>query len=214
MRVVIAALVAVVLGLTATAAAAAPLPGAPACPVLPADNVWNRRVDALPVLPGSDALVRSIGIGSALHPDFSDAGRYGIPVNIVSSRTPRSRVRFDYASESDRVRYPIPARPRIEGGGDRHVLMLDRDACRLYELFAAERTGSGWSAGSGAVKRSAWSMTPARTSSHRARPGRIGSPAASALVHPGGRSRLERRSNTAPDPALQPEPVRSAANSS
>jgi len=150
-RLVIAALAAAILGLTATAAAAAPLPGAPACPMLPADNVWNRRVDALPVLPGSDALVRSIGVGSSLHPDFSDAGRYGIPVNIVSSKTPRSRVRFDYASESDRVRYPLPARPRIEGGGDRHILMLDRDACRLYELFAAQRTGSGWRAGSGAV---------------------------------------------------------------
>jgi hypothetical protein len=150
-RVVIAAFVAAISGLTATAAAAAPLPGAPACPVLPSDNVWNRRVDALPVLTGSDALVRSIGIGSALHPDFSDAGRYGIPVNIVSSRTPRSRMRFEYASESDRVRYPIPARPRIERGGDRHVLMLDRDECRLYELFAAQRSGSGWRAGSGAV---------------------------------------------------------------
>jgi len=61
-------------------------------------------------------------------------------------------VRFEYASESDRVRYPIPARPRIEGGSDRHLLMLDRDACRLYELFAAQRgTGGAWSAGSGAV---------------------------------------------------------------
>jgi hypothetical protein len=53
------------------------------------------------------------------------------------------------------VRYPIPARPRIEGGSDRHLLMLDRDACRLYELFGAQRPGSGsggrWSAGSGAV---------------------------------------------------------------
>jgi len=150
-RVAIAALVAVVLGLTAAAAETAPLPGAPACPVLPADNVWNRTVDALPVLPGSDAIVRSIGLGSALHPDFSDAGRYGIPINVVSSRTPKSRVRFDYASESDRVRYPIPARPKIEGGGDRHILMLDRDRCRLYELFAAQRTRSGWRAGSGAV---------------------------------------------------------------
>src|SRR6185436_1940671 len=80
-RVVVAALAAAILGLTANAAVATPLPGAPACPVLPADNVWNRRVDALPVLPGSDALVRSIGTGSSLHPDFSDAGRYGIPIN-------------------------------------------------------------------------------------------------------------------------------------
>ena len=151
MRVAIAALVAVVSGLTAAAAETAPLPGAPACPVLPADNVWNRTVDALPVLPGSDAIVRSIGLGSSLHPDFSDAGRYGIPINVVSSRTPKSRVRFDYADESDRVRYPIPARPKIEGGGDRHILMLDRDRCRLYELFAAQRTRSGWRAGSGAV---------------------------------------------------------------
>lgn len=151
MRVAITALAAVVLGLTAAAAATAPLPGAPACPVLPADNVWNRSVDGLPVLPGSDAIVRSIGLGSSLHADFSDAGRYGIPVNIVSARTPTSRVRFDYASESDRVRYPIPARPKIEGGGDRHLLMLDKSACRLYELFAVQRTGSGWRAGSGAV---------------------------------------------------------------
>lgn len=60
-------------------------------------------------------------------------------------------MRFEYASESDRVRYPIPARPRIEGGSDRHTLMLDRDRCRLYELFAARREGGGWRAGSGAV---------------------------------------------------------------
>ncbi len=151
MRVAITALVAVVLGLAAAAAATAPLPGAPACPVLPADNVWNRPVDGLPVLAGSDAIVRSIGLDSSLHPDFSDAGRYGIPVNVVTARTPKSRVRFDYADESDRVRYPIPARPRIERGGDRHVLMVDRGTCRLYELFAAQRTRSGWRAGSGAV---------------------------------------------------------------
>jgi len=150
-RVAITALVAALLGLTAAAAGAAPLPGAPACPVLPADNVWNRPVDGLPTLAGSAAIVRSIGLGASLHPDFSDAGRYGIPVNIVTARTPRSRVRFDYAGESDRVRYPIPARPRIERGGDRHVLMVDRGACRLYELFAAQRTASGWRAGSGAV---------------------------------------------------------------
>jgi len=136
----------------APAAAAAPLPGAPGCPVLPAGNVWNARVDALPAHPDSDRLIASIGLDETLHPDFSDAGRYGIPINVVRRTTPRRAVRFEYASESDRVRYPIPARPRIEGGSDRHLLMLDRDACRLYELFAARRgAGGGWSAGSGAV---------------------------------------------------------------
>ena len=137
--------------LVAATAQAASLPGAPNCPVLPADNVWNKRVDALPVAADSARLIEGIGLGDTLHPDFSDQGRYGIPVNVVTRTTPRSRVRFDYADESDRVRYPIPARPRIEGGGDRHMLMIDRDACRLYELFASERTSSGWSAGSGAV---------------------------------------------------------------
>jgi hypothetical protein len=140
------------LALGAGAAAATPLPGAPACPVLPASNVWNRPVDALPVLPGSDRLIRSIGLDEGLHPDFSDAGRYGIPINIVGRATLRRPVSFTYAAESDRVRYPIPARPRIEGGGDRHLLMVDRDSCRLYELFGARRGAGGrWTAGSGAV---------------------------------------------------------------
>jgi hypothetical protein len=146
-------LAALALGLAGAAAASgAPLPGAPGCPVLPADNVWNTPVDALPRHPDSARLIRGIGLGDRLHPDFSDAGGYGIPINVVGRATPRRAVRFEYAGESDRVRYPIPARPRIERGSDRHVLMLDRDSCRLYELFAAARTPSGgWRAGSGAV---------------------------------------------------------------
>jgi hypothetical protein len=132
-------------------ATATPLPGAPACPILPPGNVWNAPVDTLPRHPDSARLVRSIGLGENLHPDFSDRGRYGIPINVVGRATPRRPVTFDYAGESDRVRYPIPAAPRIEGGSDRHVLLLDRDACRLYELFAAERRGARWHAGSGAV---------------------------------------------------------------
>lgn len=148
---------ALVLALAAAAlagapAAAAPLPGAPGCPILPPGNVWNTPVDTLPRAADSARLIRSIGLGENLHPDFSDRGRYGIPINIVGAATPRTRVRFEYAGESDRVGYPIPARPRIERGADRHILMLDRDACRLYEIFAARRDPSGrWSAGSGAV---------------------------------------------------------------
>jgi hypothetical protein len=57
----------------------------------------------------------------------------------------------------------------------------------------------------GAVKRIAWSTDPARTSDHRSSPGRIGSPAASADVHPAGRRALDRRFHTAPDPARHPD---------
>ncbi|MCU0306466.1 MAG: hypothetical protein MUE51_01625 [Thermoleophilia bacterium] len=149
----IAALAALIITAVAPAAVAAPVPGAPGCPVLPRDNVWNLPVDDLPVAADSDRIIRAIGLDEPLHPDFSSlrGGGYGIPYQVVSRRTPRSRVRFEYPSESDRVRYPIPRRPRIERGGDRHLLMLDRDSCRLFELFAARRAGGGWAAGSGAV---------------------------------------------------------------
>lgn len=135
------------------------VPSAPRCPVFPASNPWNQRVDSLPVASNSAQLVQSIGAGTGLHADFGsglwDGGPIGIPFDVVSKRTPRSRVAFDYADESDRVPYPIPKSVHIEGGrassGDRHALLLDRDACKLYELYALYEQGGGWKAGSGAV---------------------------------------------------------------
>lgn len=96
-------------------------------------------------------MVAAIGLGASLHPDFSDAGGYGIPFNVVGTSTPRSTVSFEYDDESDHVGYPIPASPSIEGGSDRHLLMIDTNACVLYELFAAAQGSGGWTAGSGAV---------------------------------------------------------------
>jgi hypothetical protein len=144
-------------GLSAGAAAphAAPLGAAPNCPVLPQSNVWNADVSALPVAGNSGALLSTIGLGTGVHPDFGSFAGYGIPFNIVTSARPKVRVRFDYASESDKGPYPIPARPKIEGGSDRHMLIVDRSTCTLYELFAARKTATGWRAGSGAI----WSMT-------------------------------------------------------
>jgi hypothetical protein len=128
-----------------------PIPPLSACSIFPSTNVWNRRVDALPVAANSDALIASIGLGSSLHPDFSNAGGYGIPYNLVGSSTQRWSVAFQYADESDPGPYPIPASPEIEGGSDRHLLAIDTDACVLYELFAASKTTTGWQAGSGAI---------------------------------------------------------------
>jgi hypothetical protein len=139
--------------LAATVIAAAPgtpLPRAPRCPLPPAGFTFAQRVDRLPVAPDSDRIVAAIGLDSPAHADFGSGG-IGIPFDVVSKRTPRSRVSFQYADESDRVRYPIPAHVHIEGGGDRHALLLDRDACTLYELYALQRSGGRWTAGSGAV---------------------------------------------------------------
>jgi hypothetical protein len=148
------------LALTGASARALRLPGATRCPIFPATSPWNQRVDRLPVAPDSARLIASIGLDAHAHADFGsgvwDGGPIGIPFDVVSRTTPRSRVSFEYAAESDRVRYPIPRGIRIEGGraasGDRHALLLDRDACRLYELYALYPTsGGGWRAGSGAV---------------------------------------------------------------
>jgi hypothetical protein len=139
----------------AGATSAARLPLAPACQVFPASNPWNQRVDKLPVAASSNAVVASIGLQDHVHADFGsglwEGNRIGIPVTVVDTQTPRTRVSFEYASESDRGPYPIPANVQIEGGSDRHAILVDRDACKLYELFALERRGSRWHAGSGAI---------------------------------------------------------------
>jgi hypothetical protein len=143
----------------AASASALRVPAAPRCPIFPAANAWNQRVDRLPVAADSDTLIRSIGLGSGLHADFGsgrwDGGPIGIPFDVVSRRTPRSAVRFAYADESDKMRYPIPRTVHVEGGaradGDRHALLFDKDACRLYELYDLRRSGGRWTAGSGAI---------------------------------------------------------------
>jgi hypothetical protein len=142
--------------LLAPAAAAAPLPGAPDCPVFPASNVWNRRVDTLPLRKDSRPSVRSIGASLHLHADFGsglwDGGPIGIPVTVVGGAQPRFSVDFLYEEESDPGPYPIPPDVAIEGGpdadGDRHAIVVDRDSCTLYELFDLH---PAWSAGSGAI---------------------------------------------------------------
>jgi hypothetical protein len=129
---------------------ATPAPPSSPCYVLPSSNVWNRDISGLPVASNSDAMVSAIGRSDYLHPDFDAIGD-GIPFNIVNSSTPTYTVSFQYADESDAGPYPIPASPRIEAGSDRHLLSLDLNQCKLYELYDAVSSGSGWSAGSGAV---------------------------------------------------------------
>jgi hypothetical protein len=140
----------------AAPATAKPLPQAPNCPIFPPTSVWNKRVDRLPLAKSSRTIVRSIGADLHLHADFGsglwDGGPIGIPITVVDSSTPRSFVAFDYADESDPGPYPIPTDVAIEGGpdatGDRHAILVDRDACKLYELYALY---PAWTAGSGAI---------------------------------------------------------------
>lgn len=145
-------------------AAAQPRVKATKCTVFPSDNPWNQPVDQLPVASDSAALVRSIGIDASAHADFGsgnyDGGPIGVPYKVVSGRQKKVAVKFDYSDESDHGRYPIPKNVPIEGGrksdGDRHVIVIDKAKCRLYELYDAHPKSGGrsWTAGSGAI----WSL--------------------------------------------------------
>jgi hypothetical protein len=151
-----AALAAGLVAVLGGAAAGPPhLPQAPKCPLFPASSPWNRPVDRLPVAADSATLVRSIGLDRYLHADFGsglwEGSPIGIPYNVVTAKQKKVRVGFEYADESDKGPYPIPARPKIEGGSDHHVLIVDRDACRLYELGGAQLQGGTWHAWAGAT---------------------------------------------------------------
>jgi hypothetical protein len=96
--------------------------------------------------------------GVDLHPDFGSSfghgPNYGIPITVVKHSHRRVRVHFQYASESDKVRYPLGKDTRIEGGSDRHAIVVDKGTCKLFETFATRKKNGKWHAGSGAV----WSL--------------------------------------------------------
>jgi hypothetical protein len=120
------------------------------CPVFPANNIWNAWILNLPVDPHSQAYIESMGPDLPLHPDFGTTG--GIPYSVTDGDLPAAQVTFDDPSESDPGPYRIPDNAPIEVGEDTHMLVLDRNRCMLYELFAARHTGTQqWQAGSGAI---------------------------------------------------------------
>jgi hypothetical protein len=134
----------------ATPVSAGPVP-ATTCEVFPADNVWNMDVSALPKHPKNKVWKRSSHAGSTdLHPDFGPPS-YGIPYDVVDAAHPDVAIDFGYAEESDAGPYPFGPDIEIEGGSDRHALMVDADTCTLYELYDDRWNGGDPRAGSGAI---------------------------------------------------------------
>ncbi len=193
MRTLVVAAVAVAAGAAggaATPVGAGPeVPGKPiggtSCSEFPADNWWHADVSELPVHPRSRQWLSHMSTHVDLHPDFGpsygDGPDYGIPITVARSDHRKVKVRFQYASESDKVRYPLGKDTRIEGGrkssGDRHAIVVDRGRCRLYETWATRFRDGRWRAGSGAV----WSLR-----SNRLRPdGWTSADAAGLAILPG-----------------------------
>ena len=138
------------------------------CPVFPADHAFNQDVSGLPLDPRSDAYIQSIGAGGRVHPDFGAAdlgqgpGGFGIPYRVVPKSQPLVDVKLGiYKAESDGVdgagngKYPIPLDTPVEGGpnstGDRHVLVVRQEECKLYELGNAYPQADHWKASGGAI---------------------------------------------------------------
>ena len=142
---------------------AADLPGT-TCTAFPASSIWHADVSKLPVSKSSAAWLSHMQASTRkLHPDFGPSGDpkvpYGIPVTYVSGSHPKVTVTFDYASESDKVPYPLGSDTLIEGGagsgGDMHAIVVDSSTCRLYETWDTRTSGGHWLAGSGAT----WDLT-------------------------------------------------------
>lgn len=146
----------IAVGVPAASSAKRASPHEYGCPILPASDPINQEIADAPVNPRSLQYIASIGLSAHLHPDFGRDPEYGIPYAVVPEAQPKLPVRFtEYPQESNPGPYPVPLDAPIEGGsastGDRHVLVLQRGACKLYELYNAHPTRDGWEAGSGAV---------------------------------------------------------------
>ena len=121
--------------------------------VFPEDNPWNLDISHVPADPNSATYIAAIGADAPLHPDFGtvwDGAPWGIPYVVVPGNQPRLPVTFEWFDEADLCMYPIPPNPPIEKG-DRHLLMIDRDNWKLYELSYASKDQDGnWKAAAGA----------------------------------------------------------------
>lgn len=125
------------------------------CQIFPSDNPWNQDISNAPLHPDSAKFISYIsGLGGNqnLHPDFGGNGEYGIPYTVVGNGQSLVPVTItDYPEESDQGPYPIPPTAQIENGSDAHVIVVDKDGCKLYELYQASLESNGWNAASAAI---------------------------------------------------------------
>ena len=127
--------------------------------LLPDDSPWHRDVSKDPVDPRSEKILARVGLDKPLRADFGpewEGAPVGIPYVVVPGTQKKVPVAFQYAEESDAGPYPIPPNAPIEGGpkgtGDRHIIVLDRDNWKLFEMHNAFPDGKGgWKADSGAI---------------------------------------------------------------
>jgi len=123
------------------------------CQVFPPDNPWNLDVSKASLHPNSQKFIDYILAHGAqnVHPDFGSNLDFGIPYALVPGTQAKVPIQFDEEEQSDPGPYPIPPNAPVEAGGDAHVLIIDQDNCKLYEMDEAQFNNPGWSCFSGAI---------------------------------------------------------------
>lgn len=127
----------------------------------PADSAWHEDISKLPVLPDSERMIAGIGADKNL------AYNHDMAFIIVPANQPKVAVKLvEIPDESDPGPYPMPDNAPIEGWGmdstpleklqregegDRHVIVLDPFAGKLFEFYSGRRTATGWQAGCAAI---------------------------------------------------------------
>ncbi len=138
------------------------------CTLTPANSFWRANVTQAPTHTSSSTWINSLGSTRGAKADFGsglwEGGPIGIPYDVVAGSAPKRTITFDYDEDSDHVGYPIPNPPTVEGGmasdGDRHVLMVDKDNCRLYETYSTyPDANNSWTSGITAGSGATWDMT-------------------------------------------------------
>lgn len=125
--------------------------------IFPADNPWNKDISTEPVDPFSSQIIANFS-ASSVKSDFGSGTWNGAPIGIpfvaVCGSQKKAMVTFtDYGDESDAGPYAIPIDAPAEGNGtgDSHVISVDIENGKLYELFNAHVNGDHWDASSGAI---------------------------------------------------------------
>jgi hypothetical protein len=116
----------------------------PRAPSLATEAAWNQNIAKAPRAANSAKVIAYIDShgGTAIHPDFGSPREYGFPYAVVGAGAKQLPIHYTaYGSESSPGPFPIPAGAPVEGGahaeGDRHVLVVDRATCKLFELYNA-----------------------------------------------------------------------------
>src|SRR5256885_14908927 len=103
------AMVALATGVAGAIPASAAAPPTTSCQVLPADNIWNTDIAALPVHAQSAQWLASMAFSTTkLHPDFGGPP-YGLPYNLVDNTPATAPGALQYPRESDPRPPPLGA---------------------------------------------------------------------------------------------------------